>query len=181
MSTKAYKILISVVVVISIPLAVIEWRTSPQMRLFAKTVSQCGFPANPYIEVTGKYWELRGVDASKVNTKDAIEALTGVNTAFGEECWSATSAELNILRSAGFDFSSYRDDKGRPLLVSAVLLQEQNLVEWLLDHGGFMNYTIKTPGPYEGKNIFYVARSLSENLKTRKSQEILTLISRYEL
>lgn len=148
----------------------IELRVSPSTRVFSETIYECDYKISEIMTNTtllssvfiGFYWH---EFASSINQDDdlseMVEALNSMHDGDRTRCNEIVIAKLNKIKQLGFDFSAHKDQKNRPLIFGAVLLQNKEMVEWLLKNGGYTDFKVQSvDSEYHGMNLPYLAGTL---------------------
>lgn len=148
----------------------IELRVSPSTRVFTETIYECDYKISEIVTSTtllssvfiGMYWhEL----ASSINQDDdlpeMVEALNSMHDGDRTRCNEIVISKLNKIKRLGFDFSAHRDQKNRPLIFGAILLQNKEMVDWLLRNDGYTDFKVQSVGSeYHDMNLPNLAGAL---------------------
>ena len=148
----------------------IELRVSPGTRVFSETIYECDYKISEIMTNTtllssvfiGFYWH---EFASSINQDDdlsqMVEALNSMHDGDRTRCNEIVIAKLNKIKQLGFDFSAHKDQKNRPLIFGAILLQNKEMVEWLLKNGGYTDFKVQSvDSEYHGMNLPDLAGTL---------------------
>ena len=184
------KMFATFIISIAIGIFIIEAKSSMQLGIYSQTVGSCDFDMkyvfrDKYTSTAyflGQYWKIRGTEIQKVNDKNLlVETLFAVSLKHGKLCSGPVKRELSNLAGSGYDFKKYRHKNGHTHILAEVLVQNLEMVKWLIENNGFVNSSVtRKDSPYHGQNIFELANSLNSRLQTQNSSMIFNLISTQE-